>query len=262
MSDLEEEINGKKGEVMKEAERMMKTEIKQIKVNSNTAQEACKEGRALIKGEMEGIKNELQILRDRDSSKREKYSDKLKEESEIGLEIRKEIVEKALPMFKQEVDRFRSIVITGVKESQRETWQDRERDDDRSVYEILRVMQLEYAYHEITSRYRLGRYDRQKPGSRPIKVTFTGELTQREVLKHTWTLKQNKRFASVYVRRDLTKDERMKINKIGEETRKRNNERTEHQKTEFFWKRNGLMEPQKVFIRVDGEGQENGGGIR
>ena len=160
------------------------------------------------------------------------------------------------------MDRFKSIVITGVKESLRESWQDREKDDDRSVHEILRVMHQEWAYHDITNRYRLGRYNKQESGPRPIKITFLGEVTQREVLKHTWTLKQNRRLARVYVRRDLTKDERMKINKINEETKKRNNERTEQQKSEFFWKANGTMEPQKVFFRV-GEGVgEGGGGIR
>ena len=109
----------------------------------------------------------------------------------------------------------------------------------------------------------MGRYNRQEPGPRPIKITFAREVTQWEVLKHTWTLKQNKRLARVYVRRDLTKDERMKINKISEETRKRNNERTEKQRSEFFWKSKGIEEPKKVyFFSVGGGAGEGGGGIR
>ena len=223
--------------------------------------------------EMEGIKNELKRLSEGVFSVSEgrgepaydpsnKYSDKLRYDSVINEEVRKEIVDKALPMIKQEVDRYRSVVITGVKESTREMHQDREIDDDRSILGIFKAMGQEWAHYEITSKYRLGRYNKQESGPRPVKVTFASELTQREVLKHTWTLKQNDKLARVYIRRDLTKEERRKINKSVEETRKRNNERTEQQKSEFFWKRNGLMEPQKVFLRAVGGGEERGRGMR
>ena len=100
---------------------------------------------------------------------------------------------------------------------------------------------------------------RRKPACPPPGASWRSLL----VYKYIYIYIYRHTLTRTHVRRDLTKDERMKINKISKETRKRNNERTEKQRSEFFWKSKGIEEPKKVyFFSVGGGAGEGGGGIR
>ncbi|KHJ79337.1 hypothetical protein OESDEN_21018 [Oesophagostomum dentatum] len=102
--------------------------------------------------------------------------------------------------------RSRSIVIAGLEEAASGTPAfERQLHTEGAVQDILNVLEVESRPVEI---YRMG-----KPGDnnfRLVKVVFSSQRPFFEVLKKARNLRQIDRFRNVYVRRSMTKAERVK----------------------------------------------------
>ena len=176
-------------------------------------------------------------------------------------EVRKELVMDVVPILKREMDRAKSVVITGIKEPIIDNYQEREREEMRHISELMKLLEMDSASNEITCNHRLGIYMKDSSRPRPIKLTFVREETQLTILRRAHKLKTIKGCSGVYIRRDIAKEERMRINSIVSEVKVLNEKRSKEEIGKFFWVRNGLRGPKKV--EVGGEevnGRVVGGG--
>lgn len=68
-------------------------------------------------------------------------------------------------------------------------------------------------------------------------------------------MKQIRIFSRIYIRRDLPKEERKRTNEIADVVRKRNSERTEEQKAEYFLvKKLNQRTRESIHFRMKGRG--------
>ena len=163
-------------------------------------------------------------------------------------DVRKEMVMDVVPILKREMDRAKSVVITGIMEPIGDNPQEREREERRHISDLLNVLEMESARNEITCNLRLGEYMKGNPRPRPIKLTFLREETQLTILRRAHKLKTIRGCSGVYIRRDMPKEERMRINSIVSEVKILNESRSKEETEQFFWIRNGLRGPKKVEV--------------
>lgn len=87
---------------------------------------------------------------------------------------------------------------------------------------------------------RLGAYEEGK--SRPLKLKLKSPGAAEALLRRAWKLKDYEETKSIYIRRNMTQEERTKIKKMVTEVREKNEARTKEEKTKFFWRvRNGRL---------------------
>ena len=160
--------------------------------------------------------------------------------------VKKDVIKRASPMIKQTYDRQRSVIVSGLKESGKDTWYDRHRDDMDKVVTVLSWLHIRNIGSEIASVTRLGKYSESK--SRLIKVTFVREEVQREVMSLARNLKNSEAYKDVFIRSDRTKDELEKIKAHVQEAKARNDRRNEVEKSVFYWRAEGLKGVKKIYM--------------
>ena len=252
---VKKELEGKDKEE-KERDQVIKDlgkEVTKVKERESRVKEE-EEGRVK---EMKEMRNEIGELK---KETKKSWADMVKGDSEVKKtvmdvikrnfdeDIRGELVHRAMPMMKQEVDRFRSVVITGIEEPTGSTFQEREELEKGNIRKVLKALNMEWASGDIATRLRLGMYSTLATRPRQIKLTFVREETQKEILRRAHNLKSLSEYSYIFIRKDMTKEERNRINSILEEVKTLNEKRTEADKKKFFWKRDGLRGPKRKEI--------------
>ncbi|MPC97330.1 hypothetical protein E2C01_092641 [Portunus trituberculatus] len=79
---------------------------------------------------------------------------------------------------------------------------------------------------------RLGKYEKGK--TRAIKIMLKSQVTAEGLLSNAWKLKDAKETKMIYVRRNMTEEDRAKMRELTTEVREKNEARSEDDK--FFWK--------------------------
>ena len=93
---------------------------------------------------------------------------------------------------------------------------------------------------------RLGLY--KKGESRPIKVKFRSENVAKEVLAASCRLCHVSGYSKIFLRRDLNIEEREKLGELLQIAREQNENRSEEDKLNFFWRVKD-MQIKKWFIK-------------
>ena len=129
-------------------------------------------------------------------------------EKNLDVDFRDSMVVKALPMVRQEMDRFRSVIVVGIKEDSNKTSYERNEDDNLFVRNMLGALQMGWAEREIVTKFRIGKFRNYRSRPRLLKITFSREDTQKQLLAKAKHLRHTSAFNKVFIRRDKTARER------------------------------------------------------
>lgn len=134
------------------------------------------------------------------------------------------------------VERKKCIVVFGDTEEDMTERNDRKLAEIRKVDEMISVLDDEEVgwRGEVEDSWRLGKYTRGQ--MRPIKIKFRSAKVAEDVLKSSWKLKRVQKYEKVIIRRDLNEEERQNMREISREVREKNEERTEEEKKNFYYR--------------------------
>ena len=125
--------------------------------------------------------------------------------------------------------------MSGLKEDNIRNWQERRRMEEERIKNLLnKISEEEDVSGEIEDYMRLGKYEEGK--SRPIKITLKSQVIAERLISMSWKLKDTQETRMIYVRRNMTQEERDKMRELITEVKLRNEARSEDDKTKFFWK--------------------------
>ena len=87
---------------------------------------------------------------------------------------------------------------------------------------------------EIKEIVRIGKYS--EGGQRPLKIKFRSQSTAEEIIGRSWKLAGKDAYKNIWIKKDMTEEERAKTKELVEEAKEKNENRTEEEKNLFFWK--------------------------
>ena len=257
---LEKKIKGSIDKMARDIKSIARQELVQMAGKLDVAQKEWNVSIGKIEGSIEVVRKEVLALWDNGDRSGEtslegnirdlSYKERLGKKEELTTVIRKEVVDRALPLLKEEMDRNRSIIIFGIGESPVERGLEREQQEKGKVRQLLHAIGKGWTFHKITNILRLGRYGDHDYHNKPrtVKVTFSDEATANAVLSNSRALKHNPSMSHIHIRRDLPKDTRIRFREVLREVKAKNESRTEQQKAKFFWRVGKKLEPQKIVI--------------
>ena len=117
----------------------------------------------------------------------------------------------------EEKERRRSIVISGVAESEKHTERERFQDDKQLVEKVLDALDVGCGAANV---YRMGKPDNKHQG-RLIKVVLPTSFFQSACLKNARKLRDFTEFGDIFIRPSLTKQQRKEEYELRAELRKR-----------------------------------------
>ena len=125
----------------------------------------------------------------------------------LDADFQNTMVVKAMPIVRQEIDRFRSVIVIGIEEDCNKTAYERNEDDKFYVRNLLGALNMGWAENTMVSMYRIGSItNTSKP--RLMRITFARDDIQKKLLARKQYLKQVTAFRTVYIRRDKSARER------------------------------------------------------
>ena len=87
---------------------------------------------------------------------------------------------------------------------------------------------------EVEEIMRLGTYEDGK--DRPLKIKMKTQVAAEAILRDSWKLNGKDDMKMVYIRRNMTEEERVKVREMITEAREKNAARSEEEKKKFFWR--------------------------
>ena len=145
------------------------------------------------------------------------------------------VIQQKETMVRNIAEKKRSVIVTGLSEDNIRNWQERKTKEEESIKILLnRISEEEDVFGEVEEYMRLSQYEDGK--TRPIKITFKSQVAAESVLKNAWKLKDSQETKMIYVRRNMTEEERAKMREMLTQVRERNEARSEDDKKKFFWK--------------------------
>ncbi len=149
----------------------------------------------------------------------------------------KEIIRQNPKFLKDTIDTNNSIVIFGTKEHDLKNRIEKDKSEMKVIRVILRDLELEE--NSMEQYARLGKFEPKK--NRPLKVTFKNSSVVESVMRKVKTLKENPQYQGVWINRCLCKEDRDKLREKIEEAKEKNDQRSEDEKLQFFYKVIGLQ---------------------
>ena len=233
----------------------LRRDKKEIEKENNILRKQCDElrdkmaelERKLGEGEIGGKKECLQVIENKMEEVKKRNEEEHANLREIMKQQEKEKREIAqsevVKMLKQNEDTVRDIaekkkciVVSGLKESFNKNWHERKRREMNMIQEVLEKISEEEdnLFGEVEEIMRLGAYEEDK--NRPIKIKLKSQVTAEVILRNAWRLSNYDETKGIYIRRNMTEEERAKIKVLVMEVKERNEARSEEDKTKFFWK--------------------------
>ena len=139
-------------------------------------------------------------------------------------------------LVRDSVERKKSVIIFGVKEKKNPIRQVREKEQKDLVNEIVAVVgdREEEIGKEIEVVHRIGKY--KEGASRPIKVIMKTQTAVDHIIRRTGKLAEKEDFKNIWIKRDMSEDERMKERELRKDANEKNEKRTENEKKTFYWR--------------------------
>ena len=116
------------------------------------------------------------------------------------------------------------------------------------IHEILKAIDKDWNNEGLTDHYRLGRYVKNSTKPRPTKIIFDNNERMFNFLIKAKNLKDSEKFTHIRAHKSLNKEDLETIKGELKVAERRNNERSEEEKNEFFWAIRGLT-AKKIPIR-------------
>jgi len=95
------------------------------------------------------------------------------------------------------------------------------------IVNILKVINPEFSEQNIIAHRRLGLFEKGK--KRPLKVTFMNKQMVTDVIKKTKVLATHEEYKKIWIRENMTKDDREILQKKLEEVKNKNEQRPEEE---------------------------------
>ena len=269
--ELAEEIKvmkARNAEEMREMKVENAEEIRLLREENENLKERLKErnnglgdttGSEEVKAEIKGA------MREEMDSRGNAWSEKLRSvKEEMNVEF-KEIMEQQkkeqMKEIKREVEREKSVIIFGVAETEVTDTRERLSLERNRVERIINELSEEEREKEAWKQgldeiRRLGRY--RRGGKRPLKVQFKTVTGASTILRQAWKLNKKPGYEDVKVKQDLSRKDREELRELTEKAKRRNDERTEEEKTNFFWRVDYRKKGIEKRVYARNEAQERG----
>ena len=152
--------------------------------------------------------------------------------------VKGEIKENAA-IIREECDRAKSIIISGIPEPNIESAvkrQDHLKKEIGKIFDAIKDPEDKWM-EEVLDIKRLGKYITEKGTSnkRPVKVRFDQERTAREVIALAKKLSKVEEMKGIYINKDLSASERIKLRELRGKAREENESRSEEQARNYFF---------------------------
>lgn len=136
------------------------------------------------------------------------------------------------------MEKKKCIIMYGMKEIKKSTKFLREREEVKKAKEVIASLnnedEDERYEEEIEEVYRLGPFKQGE--NRPLKVKFRSQAEAEELLYRAGRLSKMDEYKDIWLKRDLTEEERNRKKELVQCAKERNEERSEEEKNEFFWR--------------------------
>ena len=172
-------------------------------------------------------------------SEMSKMSCKVKEVVTNVKGLVKDEMKENAAIIREECDRAKSIIISGIPEPNIESMvkrQDHLRKVTLEVFDAIKDDEDRWMEDVLEIR-RLGRYDPNKgvQNKRPVKVRFNSERTAMEVIALARKLRRVEGMKDVYINKDLSVLERTKLQKLRAKAREENEARSDEEAKNYFF---------------------------
>ena len=217
----------------------MKTKILEMEKKITEGDLGKKECLNLIDTRMNEVRNENQEVQ-------KSFKEIMKKQEEENKVISQREMVKALKeneyVVRDIAEKKKCVIITGLSEETNRNWQDRrDKENNRIKYLLNKISDGDDSlYTEVEESVRLGSYEEGK--NRPLKLKLKSQVATEALLRRAWRLKDHEDTKLIYIRKNMTQEERTKIKELVNEVKEKNEARNEEEKTKFFWKvRNGRL---------------------
>ena len=139
-------------------------------------------------------------------------------------------------MIRDTVDKVKCVVVFGLEEAHIEDRLERERKEKEKIRKVLTevVEEGDRVVGQVEECYRLGKFVENR--HRPIKIKFATQVQAEEVLRGSWKLAKREELKKVWISRDLDEEERSLRRELVHEANAKNDDRTEEERKQFYWK--------------------------
>ena len=169
------------------------------------------------------------------------------------------VIKEKEQLVRDAVDRTKCVILFGDIEKEIRAPQERKEADMIKVREVIAEIDEDARgwAQDVEEVRRLGLY---KQGEmRPIKVCFKSKSTVEEIISFTWRLNKKDGYKHVTIRRDLTTEERKLLKEKTDEAKRKNEQRSEEEQSQFFWKVCGKI-VRKWYVKKEGTERKEGEG--
>ena len=178
----------------------------------------------------------------------------IKEENISKAVVR--VIKEKQGLVRDTVEKKKCVVVFGIKDEKMPVRYDREKFEKKIAVDIVKEVEDEgkKLEEEIEEVVRIGKYN--EGGQRPMKIRFKSQSTAEEILGRSWRLANKDAYKNIWIKKDMTEEERAKTKELIDEAKEKNANRTEEEKNVFFW-RVLDMRIRKWYLRREGNGERN-----
>ena len=193
-----------------------------------------------MKVEIEEVKNGWSVNKQEMVDFKKLVEEQKKESENSRSKWMKDAIKSNGRLVRETAEQNRCVVIFGDQEEEEKDRGKRENARAERMVKILnKIVDGDEPWtNQIEEIQKIGSY--KKDGKirpvRPTKIKFRSERVVKEILAKTWKLNGQPGYENVYVRKDLNEEERAHLAVMKKDVADKNDERTEEQKKEFFWR--------------------------
>ena len=234
-------------EWMKKVNNQNKKALDELKSENEALKKRCDKDESCVKEKVQSIvKDEVKIwnkeVEKEKASFREVLLEQQKEQQkEQDAKIEKKVVgviKTRSELVRDTVDKKKCLVMFGVQEIKKSSKLLREREEVKKAKDIIASLNNEEENEkyedEVDEVRRLGRY--VQGGARPIKIRFKSQVAAEELVCRAGRFSKSEAYKNVWLKRDLDEEERNKMKELNQCAKVKNEERSEEEKKEFFWR--------------------------
>ena len=174
-----------------------------------------------------------------DKSEMAKISSEVKEAITNVKTVVKDGMKENANIIREESDRAKSIIITGIPEPKMDSEIKRQDHLKKVIHEVFdEIKDDEDRWMEdVLQIRRVGRYDPNKGelNKRPVKVRFDSERTAMEVMALARKLRRVEKMNGVYINQDLSVTERSRLYELRMKAKNENEARSEEEAKKYFF---------------------------
>ena len=212
---------------------LVREELTKIGMDGQDRAEGVKQQ---VRNEMTKMIEAWQADRQKDRENFREILNKEMKEQQQGMERKVVNVIKSREDLVQDIaDKKKSVILFGVKEERMAVKADRVAHDKTMISRVFEELGEEnWLTDEVVEHIRLGKFEEGK--HRPIKIKFNSQAPAEFMLYYSWKLHEHEDFRRIFIRRNMSEQEREQLKELLTEVKRRNDERTEEEREQFFWR--------------------------